>query len=50
MFAARGATPLNPRGARKNTRERARVFAARGATPLNPRGARQNTRERARVR
>src|SRR5215211_5655262 len=33
---ARGATPLNPRRARKNTRERAE---ARGATPLNPRRA-----------
>jgi hypothetical protein len=46
MIAARGATPLNPRRARNNTRERA-MIAARGATPLNPRRARNNTRERA---
>jgi hypothetical protein len=34
---ARGATPLDPRGARDCKRERAQLLA-RGATPLDPRG------------
>jgi hypothetical protein len=38
---------LDPRGARKDTRERART--ARATTPLDPRGARKDTRERART-
>jgi hypothetical protein len=46
MFLARRATPVNPRRARKDTRERA-IPPARGATPLNPRRAHNNTRERA---
>jgi hypothetical protein len=36
---ARGATPLDPRGARNSTRERADALA-RGATPLDPRNNR----------
>jgi hypothetical protein len=45
-LVARGATPLDPRRARKNIRERA-MSSARGATPLDPRRARKNIRERA---
>jgi hypothetical protein len=41
---ARGTTPLNPRGARNSTRERA-LALARGTTPLNPR---KSTRRRIR--
>jgi hypothetical protein len=43
---ARGATPLNPRGVHKDTREHA-LCRARGATPLNPRGVHKDTREHA---
>jgi hypothetical protein len=46
MTDARGATPLNPRGAHNYTWARA-VFLARGATPLDPRRARSSTLERA---
>jgi hypothetical protein len=45
---ARGATPLDPRGARNGTRERAQLLA-RGATPLDPRkGGRRRIRDEAR--
>ena len=43
---ARGTTPLDPRGARNDTREHAQLLA-RGTTPLDPRGARKGTREHA---
>ena len=45
-ITARGTTPLDPRRARNDTRERA-ISPARGTTPLDPRRARNDTRERA---
>jgi hypothetical protein len=49
---ARGATPLDPRGAHNNARARARASrtTARGTTPLDPRGAPNGSTEPARRR